>query len=424
MELPFWYRNGNRVFLRLNTRTTIEDTASNFQFIVRDLEYALDVGWRGLRGRVSGGPMTVIVGQRGKEFVDVDGQPWLRYVAFGLESAAFRPDPTGRSRAPAALEWRFLIGPVVEQREVDADAYLRGRLRWQPGTDRMFGIDLATEALWDRDDVHGDLLIGPSLAFGDAEGRRAVFFAHYQWSDNPLGLREDTLLLGFDLSEGGMPGGRSSSFLPRLDGKAAAGVGAESRLSAELRLVALTPEFGPHLRLHLFVDANALTADDTGELYYRYDLGLEHVMGGTVLGAYFYHRSNHALAEPIPGIKAVNVFELGYQTDGWWQVGRRELRHAWGRIEGAVRLGYLISSDFGEDTRWNVRAGSRWSAPLSVAGWGLYLKAALDRGDAERETFALGFASQLLEVQVEYRQDEQYFGADRTALLWTAAYGF
>ena len=91
VELPFWYRDGNRVFLRLNTRMTIEDTASNFQFIVRDLEYALDVGWRGLRGKLSGGPMTALVGQRGKEFVDVDGQPWVRYVAFGRVLPGYVP---------------------------------------------------------------------------------------------------------------------------------------------------------------------------------------------------------------------------------------------------------------------------------------------------------------------------------------------
>ena len=59
-----------------------------------------------------------------------------------------------------------------------------------------------------------------------------------------------------------------------------------------------------------------------------------------------------------------------------------------------------------------------------MAGWGLYVKAAIDRGDVERDALALGFASQLIEVQVEYRQDEQYFGSDRTALVLTAAYGF
>ena len=49
----------------------------------------------------------------------------------------------------------------------------------------------------------------------------------------------------------------------------------------------------------------------------------------------------------------------------------------------------------------------------------------LEAGDVGREKFAIGLAlARQLDVQLEYRNDDQYFGRDRTAYLVSAYYGF
>ncbi len=97
-----------------------------------------------------------------------------------------------------------------------------------------------------------------------------------------------------------------------------------------------------------------------------------------------------------------------------------------GAVDGRMRIGYLIDSDFGLDHRWHVRGGLRWQIPVKF--WGgrgaPFLLAEAETGDVNRRAVAAGVFVDAFEIQVEHRTDDQYFGVDREATLLTAGYGF
>jgi len=168
-----------------------------------------------------------------------------------------------------------------------------------------------------------------------------------------------------------------------------------------------------------WVDGNILTADDTTDLYYLYYLGLEHDFDGPIGGAYLYHRSNHALDDTTPGITTINVFEAGVETpQRFVPAGIRGARRF---FDGWGRLGFVYDSSFSEED-WHARGGFRFGVP--VAGVAPYVVAEIETGGASSSLLGAGLGiGPRLEIQLEFRDDEQLFSADRSAVLLMARYG-
>jgi len=430
IDLPFYVSDRSAVVLALDTRTAISRTASDFTFLVRDLQYDFQLGWRDYRGWFGGWPVSLFLGQRGLEAVDADGQAYVRYATFGLQSQAFRRYRPGTvpSGLLAASEWRFSLGPVLEEREVQADAVVRGRARFpllRLARDRTLAVDLRLDGLLDGTRLHADAAAGFSLALPDRGGRRTLFFAHYQRSRNPLGIGHSAVLLGFEYAEGEQA--RTNELgAPNIDGLVAGGTGADHRLSGQLKLRVLSPQIAAKVYFIAVVDANVLTAEDTTDLFYLYHLGFERpILERFVAGAYFYHRSNHQLAEAGEVVNSINVLEAGIESRDWHRPGRRSPTGRWGQLDARARVGLLLDSTFGKETAWHLRAGLRWSSPVVASVLQPFLLAEVETGDVERRLYAVGLSpSRGLDLQLESRYDEQYFSADDRLWLINARYGF
>lgn len=433
VDLPFRIDDRNSVFVSIDSRTTLEQP-DGLTFKVRDLQYDLGVGWRGRPAWLHGPRLFALAGQRGKEAVDANGQPYVRYLGVGLESRdfrSFRASPrcaTDGCKFGRRFDWNFLVGPVLEEREVQADLVIQGEtglwLAPLRGPGMALAFDLALDGLVQGSSLLADVSAGPRLSFAVAGGRRASFFLHYRSGGNPLGAEQPLWLLGFAYEEGrdAPPPGLGA---PEIDGRVALG-GGDGRISGQLRLRFLSPSFARGTRGVIVIDGNILTAQDTGDLYYFWNAGIEREQSIGIYGAYLHHRSNHQLAEPNLFVTSINVLELGYETLYWQRPAQRPRgNHGWGVLDGRVRAGFLLASSFGETTRWHLRGGLRWSLPVRGRAPLPYLLVEGDTGDVDRWLVAVGLAVlRNLELQVEYRTDEQYFAADQRAVLATARYWF
>jgi hypothetical protein len=416
----------------LDTRTTL-DQPDGLTFQVRELQYDLELGWRGLPGRPRGPRLSALLGQRGKQAVDADGQPWVRYAAARLESPDYRAYRTTPASGAGGrgflrrLEWELLLGAVFDEREVRADAVLQGEASlWLApvrGRSMALAFDVAVDGLFEGSSLHSDVSAGPRLSFAVVGGRRASFYLYHRSGGNPLGVEEPLWLLGFAYTEGreAPPSGLGG---PEIDGRLVAG-GGEGRIAGQLRLRFLSPEFAGATRGSIVIDANLLTAEETGDLFYYWTAGLERERSFGIYGAYLHHRSNHQLAEPNDQVTSLNVLELGYETLHWQRSARCAPRRGWGAIDGRVRAGYLLESSFGERERWHVRGGLRWSLPVRGRAPLPYLLVEAASGEVERRLYAAGLSLRGgLELQLEYRSDEQYYAEDSRALLGSVRYWF
>lgn len=394
-------------YVELSAVTAIEKSVGNFTFDVRDLPYAVETG-------AELGAWTLFAGVRGVEGVDADDSRRITLVG-GTWTAPSRTWKQGR----AFVEGRAGLAAVVDERGLEADA--EATLRAQAGlrTGRLaWGLDLRADALIDGSRAQSDVEAGPRLTFDLGDGRTFSLFAHGLRSRHPLGLRASGVLVGFEAAEAGLPRGASRPDLPDLRGTIAAGAGGEDRRSGRLRLAILSPGWASRWRALLDVDANVLTAVDTGELYYLYDVGVERAGTRWALGGYFHHRSNHVLAEENPiGVTSRNVVELGLESSGWTAPASAR------RFDARVRVGALIDSSFGESRRWNLRAGAR----LAGRAWGRavpWVSVDVEEGDASARRAAAGLGFEPgFELRADYRREEQFFGSDDSAFtLGVAAY--
>jgi len=427
-DLPFAVGRRKSVFLGVEARTSISQKADKLAFRVRDLDYGLGLGYRDRAGWFAGLPVSVLVGQRGKLNVDSRGTAWVRFAGFGLESPGHRTLAVDPGERLERVSWRFVAGPVFDESNVEADAIVRGDVRWYPGWAKIngrvrFGLETKVDALIDGSRFLGDVSVGPAVALGAAGGRRALFFLVYQRSRNPLGIGHSAWLAGFEYAEGAHKGTRQHP--PEVDGMLSFGAGEDGQNSGQFRLDLLSPSFARHWRVAFVVDMNALTETGTNELYYFYHAGVERALDGFAVGAFFYHRSNHQVDRPNDRVTSINVAEIALQTDEWYRPGRKEVRRPFGKFDGRIAAGYLLTSTFGEDRRWHLRGGVRWRAPWGAERVGPYVRLDFETGDVERTAAGVGVSPfRSWDFEVTYRADDQFFGDDRHALLLTARYGF
>jgi hypothetical protein len=155
-------------------------------------------------------------------------------------------------------------------------------------------------------------------------------------------------------------------------------------------------------------------------LYYLYHAGVEKSLENTPLsaGGYFYHRSNHLVASPNDTVTSINVLEAGLETGRY---GR--LREESG-LDWRLRAGYLLDSSFGEDEQWHVRGGIRYLLHTG-SRWALFLEAEGEAGDVNRSIGRIGVRHDSGPgFHLEYLDEDQFFGADKTAWLMQATYQY
>ena len=104
-DLPHGLSNGRSLFLSLDLRTAIEKAESDFTFALRDVDYALEVGWRRPLTLFGGARLSLFAGQREKVLVDGVGAAHIRYLAAALESPGLRAyNPGMRARSAWRIE--------------------------------------------------------------------------------------------------------------------------------------------------------------------------------------------------------------------------------------------------------------------------------------------------------------------------------
>jgi len=425
-DLPRNLSNGDSIFFSFQMRTAIEKAQSDFTFALRDLDYSVELGWRRPVAGLRSSRLSLFAGQREKILIDAEGSAFIRYLGAGLQSPGFRAYRPGERER---IAWCVAAAPILQDGGIEADLLIRGEGRFRPWPEASrlasaLTLEFKFDGLLGDGEFDADISGGPGLALPLASGNIMNFFVHYQTSKHPLGIGHSSFLAGYEYSGGAASAGGPRQ-PPEISGLLAAGGGGEDRQAARFRLGVRTPALGADLRIAFVVDANLLTAIDTKELYYFYHLGLERPLGRNIAGVYYYHRSNHQLDSPNGGITSINVIEAGIETDGWHDWGNSRLLEEWGRLDGRARFGYLLDSSFGEERRWHVRGALRWLMPVAAGRFRPFIALEAEAGDVQRQSYAIGCSlSEAFSTQIEFRNDQQYFGLDRTALLLLVSYSF
>jgi len=427
VDQPHEVAHGRGPFFSVFARTAITQARSDIAFLVRDVDYELKLGYRDRQGWFAGLPVSLFVAQKGKLPVDRRGRAAVRWVGIQLESPNYRRLP-GRGDVQRTLwDWRVAAGPVFEAIGAQAAAVVQADASYYPRqlavSPRLrFGIRGEMNGQIHAGAYDADWSLGPILAFPVAGGRKAGLFVQYRESHDPLGIGHSAVVAGFEYAEGSAPPGARPS-PPEVGGRLAMGAGESNRVAAEFLLRVLLPPMRQHYRFVFTVDANVLTGETLSDLFYLYHLGLERSFDEQRVGVYFYHRSNHQIDSVNDTVTSLNVLELGWESADWHRAGRRSVGRL-GGLDARARAGWLIDSSFGEDRRWHLRGGLRWTLPW-LPRLSPYLAGEVEYGDVERSTLALGFAPlSAWEFQLEQRHDDQWFDSDQNAWLVSARYGF
>jgi hypothetical protein len=314
-------------------------------------------------------------------------------------------------------------------REIDGGVVARcdGRATWAAGRYTV-GLDVVVDALAHDSGVDADLEIGPRWDVPWGPDLRVSLYARYLRSRHPLSLGVTGILAGFEVVQGerpsaGPPEDRPAIADGRISGALEAGASLAGRPLGGLRMKVFTPPIGSTIRMTLDVDGAAVTADDTGDLYWRYAAGVEATRGRLVIGGWYYHRSNHRLGEPNDVVTSQDVVEGGLETASWdravdGKVGR------WGLLDGRARVGWIRDGSFGDGVGWNARGGIRWAAPVGVRARP-YLAAEAEEGDVRNRAYSAGvLLPRGFDVLVGWRSDDQAFRADDAGWIATVTARF
>ncbi len=427
VDFPFLFKNEKSAYLNLLLTNTISKIENDFSFKVHDLDYRITIGARDYLTRKL--IVSAFLAQQGVEKVDSEGSPFIRYVGFAMESADYRD-----LRAERGTSWHGEIGAIFKNRDVSGEMTFKGDVRFNYfSTDQLtYGLDFSIDSLINDFNTSNDWKLGPRITFCNGCSSAPSAFVYYMNNKNPLGFGDDGFFVGVDYREKAY-NGSYGIILPDIEGTLSAGAGQgreESRCSLKFR----TPSFRnvSSLRIAFDIDAFILTGDDTGNLYYLLTGGLEREWKNVLQGAYFFHRSNHQLAEPGDSIHSVNILEVGISSKGW---ERRNLMDGQtieiGSLDGKAvlnflaRAGFLINSSFGEERRWNLKCGLRIDFPFEKSKFSPFLSAFWEGGDASRKEFTAGFRTPLdVDLSFQYKKDEQYYGEDDDAFLILASLFF
>lgn len=396
--------------------TAIRKTTAEATFLVEQVGYRLALGAR--RALAERGAMTFGVAERGAVLVDAEGRARVRLVTAGWETQGAR-----LASGPSGWSGGVEGGVVLSHDAIDVTGSLGGRVRWlHPVGSFLVGVDGDVDALLGADggtDASGGVLAELPLG-GD---RRLGLTLRWLHGRNPLGLGTDGVMAGFDVTQGiAAPAARPVP--PDVSGLLAGGGGDQSALSRLLVRVASSP-FLQGTFVAAEVDANVLTASTGNELFYLYDAGVAHPVGRLIAGGWFYHRSNHLLDHANDAVTSINVFEGGIETPGY---GKAEPGLPLGRaggLDARLRAGWLASSAFGEEVRYNVRGGVRYSSPDLSPDVRLYAAFEFEAGDADRAIAAIGTSlPRGWDVRIETRHEEQLFGREDRSLMGVATLYF
>jgi hypothetical protein len=418
-EVDLFRGDGRRLVLAVDTVTAIEKSLGDFTFSVRDVQLDGRIAWRHPVGR---GAWTVAGGRRLLEPVDREGGLGLWYASGAWESAGWTaPVP------PPGFGMRVEAGAVLGARGLDADLLARGAARWtwRAGAAAV-ALEASADALAGGDDAGTDFRVGPRIDLPAGPARGLTLYAHWLRGRNPLGLRVDGVLAGFDIvaSPAATPGSPDAA---EVGGLVGVGVTDGARGVGRLLLRAASPRFAGALRVAAEVDAHVLGSAEAGDLWYGYSVGLDRPWRGGLLLAGFHHRSNHLLNAPNPaGVTSINVIEVGHDSPEWDRVPR-EARSRRGRLDWRARAGWLLDSSFGDDRGGHLRGGVRWSWRAPARRYAPFLSAEVEEGAAAARRIAAGciHVEGGWEGRIEWSRDEQWFRADRSALAltWVGRYG-
>ncbi len=403
-RLPFPLSARSRLFLDISTQSVLSEGVGDFTFAVDRLNYVANFG---ADLRLSGRRVSFFAGQQGQERVDTEGSGYVRYVGAGTRSLDDRGE---------GLYWSVDFGVVIAERAVTADAWLRAALRYDPGAWKGFGLDFESDGLIDGGSLDADVRLGPHYLWKFAQRYQIAVYAHYMRSRNPLGVGFDSALVGLDITQ--LPTGEGSRISPPdISGVVALG-GGGGRAAARLALFFALPVFWGGW-FEIDVDTNVLTGEDVDNLYYLYNIGYERPVASFIGGVYFYHRSNHVI-DADARVRSINVIDVGIETEGFSKLAVDTPTGGWGRLDGGVRLGGFLSSSFGDTPDWHALGLMRWVAPWRWGPLRPLVAIELAGGGVERRSVAVGVEGALgLGLDLQYVQDDQWFGADDTAVLLT-----
>ncbi len=427
VDFPFLFKSEKSAYMNLLLTNTVSKVENDISFKVRDLDYRITIGARDYLTRKL--IVSAFLSQQGVEKVDSGGSPFIRYVGFSMESEDYRD-----AQAERGTSWYGEIGAIFKNRDVSGEMTFKGDVRFNYlSTERLtYGLDFSIDSLINDFNTSNDWKLGPRITFCNGCSSAPSAFIYYMNNKNPLGFGDDGFFVGVDYREKAYDGSYKI-ILPDIEGTLSAGAGQgreESRCSLRLR----TPSFGESLDLRITFDIDTfiLTGDDTGNLYYFLAGGLEREWKSVLQGAYFFHRSNHQLAEPSDRINSVNIIEVGVSSKGWESKSIMDGHTIGiGTLDGRAvlnflaRAGFLINSTFGEERRWNLKGGLRIDFPIDKSGFTPFLSAFWEGGDASRKEFTAGFRTPLdIDLAFQYKKDEQYYGADDDAFLILASLFF
>ncbi len=421
-DFPFLVRNEKSAYLNLRLSSTLSKE-EDFSFKAYDTDYQITAGARDYFTRKI--IISAFISQQGTERADAAGSPYIRFVGFAMESSDYR-----EFRSERGLYWYSEIGAIFEKREVDAEIIFKGDVRYNyfVRNNISYGLDFKIDSLLDDFNTFNDWFLGPRISFCSDCSHAPSIYIYYVNSNNPLGINDDGFLLGLDYRNKKKTKEFKRIF-PDISGHLSAGAG-EGREATHFGMKLRSPSLSQQKTVwaSLEVDQNILTGSDTGELYYVLNGGPEYPWKNLISGAYFYHRSNHQLAEPNDRITSRNILEAGISTRGW---NRKEISDGLGIHAGSwkhpalfnflLRGGYLLNSTFEETRRWSIRSGARIDFPIKKSRFSPFLSALWEGGEVSRKEFHLGMRTPLdLDLAIIYRKDEQYYGKDKELFLLEA----
>jgi hypothetical protein len=441
-DFPFLVIRRKSLYVRGELQSSTVKTGETIQlgsftqaFQAQDLEYLFEAGARDyLNNRVA---ISAFVGQQGREELDRRGYAWLRYFGLGFESVGF-PRPGGEHR----FEWRLALGPSLQEAgsyvpvdggapvPLKADAFVRGAFLLDLWRTKGYsiGLDVSIDTIFEGHHDLTEYRIGPRWTLPLQNGVRFALFSEYIHSGNPLGQAGlQGWNFGVKYAEGAYTGPRTQT-LPDIRGVLALGT-AWDRGFGRLDLDLSSPEFriaARSARVFANLDANAVAGSGVDTLFYIATAGADvQVSPRIVLGADFYHRSNHGIGESAGGSTSVNMFQAIARTNGWDYADRSHGRLMPGpdvswtdRIEGFLAPGYATDSSFENGTGLDLQAGLRVDLLPRSSSVVPFVRLFADWGGADLVEASAGITTrQNLAIEARYRRDEQYLGDEHSDTL-------